>query len=217
MRTEGCAGLGRGGPRARQARYQTNQQDPSTGERAARGIATGQTSGRAASTIGRAPPSPPTPCYSPPSADHTKSIHICDHGWRAGWPGSGLRLCLRAEYPYRARALARQRRGHDLTRGILLAAVCPGMMNTPTSGMWWDVSDAPSPADAGSRPAGGFRLINFQGVISVTYPGQKRPQTGRDSGLGSRAARERMTVLLATETVMEVGGSLQPCGVYYST
>ena len=22
------------------------------------------------------------------------------------------------------------------------------MVNTPTSGMWWDVSDAPSPADA---------------------------------------------------------------------
>jgi hypothetical protein len=22
------------------------------------------------------------------------------------------------------------------------------MMNTPTSGMWWDVSNAPSPADA---------------------------------------------------------------------
>jgi hypothetical protein len=22
------------------------------------------------------------------------------------------------------------------------------MMNTPTSGLWWDVSDAPSPADA---------------------------------------------------------------------
>jgi hypothetical protein len=46
------------------------------------------------------------------------------------------------------RALAGQRREHDLSRGILLASVCPGMMNTPTSGMWWDVSDAPSPADA---------------------------------------------------------------------
>jgi hypothetical protein len=39
-------------------------------------------------------------------------------------------------------------RYQDITRGILLAAVCPGMMNTPTSGMWWDVSGAPSPADA---------------------------------------------------------------------
>jgi NAD(P)-dependent dehydrogenase (short-subunit alcohol dehydrogenase family) len=46
------------------------------------------------------------------------------------------------------RALAGQRRDQDLNRGILLAAVCPGMMNTPTSGMWWDVSNAPSPAEA---------------------------------------------------------------------
>ena len=29
-----------------------------------------------------------------------------------------------------------------------VAAVRPGMMNTPTSGKWWDVSDAPSPANA---------------------------------------------------------------------
>jgi hypothetical protein len=29
-----------------------------------------------------------------------------------------------------------------------LAAVCPGMMNTPTSAMWWDVSTAPAPAEA---------------------------------------------------------------------
>jgi hypothetical protein len=46
------------------------------------------------------------------------------------------------------RALARQRRHDDTARGILLASACPGMMNTPTSAMWWDVSSAPSPADA---------------------------------------------------------------------
>ncbi|MFI9595439.1 hypothetical protein [Nonomuraea sp. NPDC052265] len=26
--------------------------------------------------------------------------------------------------------------------------VCPGMINTPTSGLWWDVSGAPSPEQA---------------------------------------------------------------------
>ncbi|MFC4015408.1 hypothetical protein ACFOY2_49915 [Nonomuraea purpurea] len=46
------------------------------------------------------------------------------------------------------RALAAQRREQDAEHGILLAAVCPGMMNTPTSGVWWDVSHAPSPAQA---------------------------------------------------------------------
>ncbi|MCP2360184.1 NAD(P)-dependent dehydrogenase (short-subunit alcohol dehydrogenase family) [Nonomuraea thailandensis] len=46
------------------------------------------------------------------------------------------------------RALAGERRAEDLRRGILLAAVCPGMINTPTSGLWWDVSGAATPAEA---------------------------------------------------------------------
>jgi NAD(P)-dependent dehydrogenase (short-subunit alcohol dehydrogenase family) len=46
------------------------------------------------------------------------------------------------------RALAHERRAADAARGILVAAVCPGMLNTPTSAEWWDVSDAPTPAEA---------------------------------------------------------------------
>jgi hypothetical protein len=46
------------------------------------------------------------------------------------------------------RTLAEQRRAADLERDILIAAVCPGMMNTATSAMWWDVSSAASPAEA---------------------------------------------------------------------
>ncbi|MFI6099950.1 SDR family NAD(P)-dependent oxidoreductase [Lentzea sp. NPDC051213] len=46
------------------------------------------------------------------------------------------------------RILAGQRRAHDLEHGILIASVCPGMMNTPTSALWWDVSAAPTPAQA---------------------------------------------------------------------
>ncbi|MEV7284718.1 SDR family NAD(P)-dependent oxidoreductase [Streptomyces sp. NPDC093252] len=46
------------------------------------------------------------------------------------------------------RTLARQRRASDLSRAVLLASVCPGMMNTPTSREWWDVSDAPTPEEA---------------------------------------------------------------------
>ncbi|MFB9476474.1 SDR family NAD(P)-dependent oxidoreductase [Nonomuraea salmonea] len=46
------------------------------------------------------------------------------------------------------RVLAGQRRPEDTRRGILLAAVCPGMMNTPTSGLWWDVTAAALPAEA---------------------------------------------------------------------
>ncbi|WP_037568955.1 SDR family NAD(P)-dependent oxidoreductase [Phaeacidiphilus oryzae] len=48
------------------------------------------------------------------------------------------------------RTLAAQRRERDLARGILIASVCPGMMNTPTSQAWWDVSAAPTPEQASS-------------------------------------------------------------------
>ena len=46
------------------------------------------------------------------------------------------------------RALASQRRETDSARGILVAAMCPGMINTPTSALWWDVSTAATPAQA---------------------------------------------------------------------
>ncbi|MFJ6570590.1 SDR family NAD(P)-dependent oxidoreductase [Streptomyces sp. NPDC091292] len=46
------------------------------------------------------------------------------------------------------RTLAKQRRDEDLARDVLIASVCPGMMNTPTSQVWWDVSDAPTPDEA---------------------------------------------------------------------
>jgi NAD(P)-dependent dehydrogenase (short-subunit alcohol dehydrogenase family) len=46
------------------------------------------------------------------------------------------------------RVLAASRRAADLERDIMLLSVCPGMMNTPTSQLWWDVSDAPTPTEA---------------------------------------------------------------------
>lgn len=46
------------------------------------------------------------------------------------------------------RAVAARHRDAHRARGILVAATCPGMMNTPTSQAWWDVRDAPSPARA---------------------------------------------------------------------
>ena len=67
---------------------------------------------------------------------------------RAGaWPGF-INIPSKIGQVAAVRTLARQRRDQDAERDILLASVCPGMMNTPTSGMWWDVSTAPSPAQA---------------------------------------------------------------------
>lgn len=73
---------------------------------------------------------------------------VKDGSARAGdWPGF-INIPSKIGQVAAVRALAAQRREQDAARGILLAAVCPGMMNTATSAIWWDVSDAPSPAEA---------------------------------------------------------------------
>lgn len=73
---------------------------------------------------------------------------VKDGSARAGaWPGF-INIPSKIGQVAAVRTLAKQRRDQDAERGILLASVCPGMMNTPTSGLWWDVSSAPSPAEA---------------------------------------------------------------------
>jgi NAD(P)-dependent dehydrogenase (short-subunit alcohol dehydrogenase family) len=63
------------------------------------------------------------------------------------WPGF-INIPSKIGQVSAVRTLAHQRQAQDAGRGILLAAVCPGMMNTSTSAKWWDVTDAPSPAQA---------------------------------------------------------------------
>jgi NAD(P)-dependent dehydrogenase (short-subunit alcohol dehydrogenase family) len=46
------------------------------------------------------------------------------------------------------RSLAVERRDADVASGTLIAAFCPGMINTPTSGAFWDVSTAATPDEA---------------------------------------------------------------------
>jgi NAD(P)-dependent dehydrogenase (short-subunit alcohol dehydrogenase family) len=46
------------------------------------------------------------------------------------------------------RVLARQRRADDLRRGILIAAVCPGLIDTGASRLWLDMAGAQPPAEA---------------------------------------------------------------------
>jgi NAD(P)-dependent dehydrogenase (short-subunit alcohol dehydrogenase family) len=73
---------------------------------------------------------------------------VQDGSARAGaWPGF-VNIPSKIGQVAAVRTLARPRREQDAARGILLAAACPGMMNTPTSALWWDVSSAPSPAEA---------------------------------------------------------------------
>jgi NAD(P)-dependent dehydrogenase (short-subunit alcohol dehydrogenase family) len=45
------------------------------------------------------------------------------------------------------RALAAQRRAEDLSRGILIASISPGLIDTGASRAWLDLTDAPQPDD----------------------------------------------------------------------
>jgi NAD(P)-dependent dehydrogenase (short-subunit alcohol dehydrogenase family) len=73
---------------------------------------------------------------------------VRDGSARGGaWPGF-VNIPSKIGQVAAVRTVAAQRREEDLRRGILIAAVCPGMMNTPTSAEWWDVSAAPTPAEA---------------------------------------------------------------------
>jgi NAD(P)-dependent dehydrogenase (short-subunit alcohol dehydrogenase family) len=73
---------------------------------------------------------------------------VRDGSARSGaWPGF-VNIPSKIAQVSAVRALAAERRESDAERGILLAAACPGMINTPTSALWWDVSDAATPAQA---------------------------------------------------------------------
>ncbi|WP_439660187.1 SDR family NAD(P)-dependent oxidoreductase [Lentzea sp. HUAS TT2] len=73
---------------------------------------------------------------------------VRDGRTKAGaWPGF-VNIPSKIGQVAAVRVLANERREADLTRGVLIAAACPGMINTPTSALWWDVSTAPTPAQA---------------------------------------------------------------------
>ncbi|MCX4979146.1 SDR family NAD(P)-dependent oxidoreductase [Streptomyces sp. NBC_00620] len=66
----------------------------------------------------------------------------------AGWP-MWLNVPSKVAQVAAVRALAAERREHDLATGTLIAAVCPGMVDTATSRPWFsDYSHAQSPARA---------------------------------------------------------------------
>jgi NAD(P)-dependent dehydrogenase (short-subunit alcohol dehydrogenase family) len=74
------------------------------------------------------------------------------------------------------RALARERRAEDARRGILIAAVCPGLIDTGASRPWLDTARAQTPVQAAQalvelaldpRPDPGFygELVRFGKVV----------------------------------------------------
>ncbi|MFK0155972.1 SDR family NAD(P)-dependent oxidoreductase [Streptomyces sp. NPDC090493] len=66
----------------------------------------------------------------------------------AGWP-VWLNVPSKVAQVAAVRAVAAERREHDLATGTLVASVCPGMVDTATSRPWFsDYSGAQSPAEA---------------------------------------------------------------------
>ncbi|MEU3980777.1 SDR family NAD(P)-dependent oxidoreductase [Streptomyces sp. NPDC026672] len=66
----------------------------------------------------------------------------------AGWP-RWLNVPSKVAQVAAVRAVAAERRESDLADGVLLASVCPGMVDTATSRPWFsDFDGAQSPADA---------------------------------------------------------------------
>lgn len=66
----------------------------------------------------------------------------------AGWP-RWLNVPSKVAQVAAVRAVAAERREHDLAAGTLIASVCPGMVDTATSRPWFsDFSEAQSPAQA---------------------------------------------------------------------
>ncbi|MFF9623712.1 SDR family NAD(P)-dependent oxidoreductase [Streptomyces griseosporeus] len=66
----------------------------------------------------------------------------------AGWP-VWLNVPSKVAQVAAVRAVARERRAHDLAAGTLIASVCPGMVDTATSRPWFsDYSQAQTPAQA---------------------------------------------------------------------
>ncbi|WP_369275637.1 SDR family NAD(P)-dependent oxidoreductase [Streptomyces sp. R11] len=66
----------------------------------------------------------------------------------AGWP-VWLNVPSKVAQVAAVRAVAAERRAHDLAAGTLIASVCPGMVDTATSRPWFsDYSQARTPAQA---------------------------------------------------------------------
>jgi NAD(P)-dependent dehydrogenase (short-subunit alcohol dehydrogenase family) len=92
----------------------------------------------------------------------------------AGWPAF-INIPSKIALVAAVRALAQTRRTADLERGVLIAATCPGMIDTATSRPWFDMSRAQSPARAAAalldlavsplNPAHYGELVRFGRVL----------------------------------------------------
>jgi len=67
--------------------------------------------------------------------------------------GTWLNIPSKVAQVAAVRAIARERRAGDLARGVLVAALCPGLIDTAASRPWFaDMSSAQTPEQAAAWP-----------------------------------------------------------------
>ena len=100
-----------------------------------------------------------------------------------GWPAF-INIPSKVGQVAAVRALARSRCAQDQCDGTLIAAVCPGMIDTSASRPWFDTSDAQTPTqaaqalldlalDPGPNPRFYGELIRFGEIVPWDKPGQR--------------------------------------------
>lgn len=83
---------------------------------------------------------------------HWRSAVLSGEAARQGY-GSWLNIPSKVAQVAAVRAVARERRGQDLADGTLVAALCPGLIDTDASRPWFqDMSSAQTPAQAAAWP-----------------------------------------------------------------
>jgi carbonyl reductase 1 len=154
-------------------------------------------------TLGHLPP------FLRPRFDGARSLEdvealIAD--WRAavregraeadGWP-KWLNVPSKVAQVAAVRVVARERRDRDLAEGTLVAAVCPGLIDTDASRPWFDdMGDAQTPAQAAVAlldlalapdvdPATYGELVRFGRVLSW------RDEVAAEATAGARVSRSR--------------------------
>jgi len=118
-----------------------------------------------------------------------------------GWP-RWINVPSKVAQVAAVRAVARERRATDLAQGTLVAAVCPGLVDTAASRLWFDVSREQTPTQAATAildlvlaapvdPATYSELIQF-GEVLPWHAG-----TPRDPELPQSSSPDHVTRHLA--------------------
>jgi len=124
-----------------------------------------------------------------------------------GWP-RWINVPSKVGQVAAVRAVARERRATDLAEGTLIAAICPGLVDTAAARLWFDVSREQTPAQAATAildlllaspvdPATYGELVQF-GKVLPWHAG-----TPRDPELPQSSSPEHLAQYLAQYRTLE--------------